>query len=89
MSDSRALVERRRKLLYRSIYTGTRETDLLLGGFARAHLDGFDHDQLDVYEALLAIEDPRLYTWIVGMETPPPAYDTDILKLIQSFNNAR
>ena len=71
MPDSPALAERRRKLLYRSLYTGTRETDLLLGRFARARLAGLGPDQLDAYEALLAIEDPRLYTWITGMEVPP------------------
>ncbi len=88
MPDSPALAERRRKLLYRSLYTGTRETDLLLGRFARARLAGLGPNQLDAYEALLAIEDPRLYTWITGMEVPPPAYDTDVLHMIRCFHHA-
>ena len=60
--------DRRRKLQYRSDYTGTRETDLLLGSFARRHLANLSERQLDEYEALLEIEDPRLFKWISGME---------------------
>ena len=79
------LDERRKKLLYRSAYTGTKETDLLLGRFAQDHLNRLDERQLDDYEALLQIEDPRLYKWISGMEPAPKFYQTDVLKLIQNF----
>ena len=79
------LDERRKKLLYRSAYTGTKETDLLLGRFAQNHLFGLDERQLDDYEALLQIEDPRLYKWISGMETAPKEYQSDVLKLIKDF----
>tara|TARA_B100001123_G_C14736849_1_gene799283 strand:- start:339 stop:602 length:264 start_codon:yes stop_codon:yes gene_type:complete len=77
--------ERRKKLLYRSAYTGTKETDLLLGRFAREHLGRLNERQLDDYEALLQIEDPRLYKWISGMEHAPKAYQSDVLKLIREF----
>ena len=76
---------RLRRLRYRSDYTGTRETDLLLGAFARQHLAELDGRQLDAYEALLEIEDPRLYKWISGMESPPERYATDVLEMIRNF----
>jgi antitoxin CptB len=75
----------RKRLRYRSNYTGTKETDLLLGGFARAHLDRLDAAQLAAYEALLAVPDPRLYKWATGQEAPPPEHDTDVLRLIRNF----
>ncbi len=78
--------ERLRRLQYRSDYTGTRETDLLLGGFARQHLASLNVRQLGDYESLLAIEDPRLYKWISGMEEPPERYQTDVLALIRNFS---
>ena len=80
------LGERRKKLIYRSAYTGTKETDLLLGGFARRHMATLTKGQLDSYETLLEIEDPRLYKWISGMEEAPAAYQTDVLELIKNFN---
>jgi antitoxin CptB len=79
------LSARRKKLLYRSAYTGTKETDLLLGGFARRHMATLTDAQLDSYEALLEIEDPRLYKWISGMEEAPAAFQNDVLELIRDF----
>lgn len=77
---------RRKRLRYRSSYTGTKETDLLLGAFADRHLDALSEAELDDYEALLEIEDPRLYTWITGQETPPSEYDTPVLHKIRAFD---
>lgn len=79
------LSERRKKLIYRSSYTGTKETDLLLGGFARRHMATLTEAQLESYETLLEIEDPRLYKWISGMEEAPLEYQTDVLDLIRDF----
>lgn len=79
------LSDRRKKLLYRSAYTGTKETDLLLGAFARRHMATLTEPQLASYEALLEIEDPRLYKWIAGMEEAPPEYQSDVLVLIRDF----
>lgn len=79
------LDDRRKKLLYRSAYTGTKETDLLLGAFARATLPELDDEGLDTYEALLEIPDPRLYKWITGQEEAPAEYETPILQMIRNF----
>ncbi|WP_339852445.1 succinate dehydrogenase assembly factor 2, partial [uncultured Nisaea sp.] len=73
------LDDRRKKLIYRSAYTGTKETDLLLGAFARTHIADLDEAGLDTYETLLEIPDPRLYKWITGQEEAPEEYETPIL----------
>lgn len=83
MSDS--LDDRRKRLKYRSAYTGTKETDVLLGAFAERHLAGLDEAQVDDYERLLEIEDPRLYKWITGQEQPPAEHDTAVLRMIKDF----
>ncbi|MBH67344.1 MAG: succinate dehydrogenase assembly factor 2 [Rhodospirillaceae bacterium] len=79
------ILEWRKRLKYRSFYTGTKETDLILGQFAAKHLDSFNAAQLDDYEKLLKIEDPRLYKWISGMELPPSCYQTEVFYLIKEF----
>ncbi len=76
---------RRKRLYYRSAYTGTKETDVLLGAFAERHLAALDEQQLDDYEKLLEIDDPRLYKWITAQESPPAEFDTPVLRLIQAF----
>ena len=78
---------RRKRLSFRSWHRGTRESDLILGGFADAHLAGFDDDQLDLYEALLECADADLFDWITGRANPPPEHDHDVTRLLLSFSN--
>ncbi len=51
-------------LRYRAGHRGTRELDLLLGRYANAHLDGMTDEQLDAFEAVLALPDPIIASWI-------------------------
>lgn len=80
-SDAR----RRKRLLYQSRHRGTKEADLILGGFALAHMSSLTQDQFARFEALLEESDPDLMSWIAGQSVPPPAHDNDVLKLIRSF----
>ncbi len=50
--SSADLSERRRRLLFRSWHRGIRETDLLLGRFADAHIGDMTDGDLDEYERL-------------------------------------
>ena len=79
-------IDRIKRLKYRSFYTGTKETDLILGNFAEKYLHTLELEQLDDYEELLKIEDPRLYKWITGKEEAPGAFQTTVLDLIKEFN---
>ena len=80
---------RRKRLLFRSWHRGTRETDLILGRFADAHLDAFDDGQLDRFEALLECEDADLFDWVSGRTAPPAAHDHDVMRLLLAFRGAR
>lgn len=53
--------------------------DLILGGFADQYLDQFTQEELDRYEALLEENDPDIYNWITGRETPPSRTDTALV----------
>lgn len=76
---------RRKRLLFRSWHRGTRETDLLLGSFAEAHIAGLSEAQLDRYEALLENNDGDLFDWITGRAPAPPEQDSDVLRLLCQF----
>jgi antitoxin CptB len=79
------LERRRKRLRYRSWHRGTRETDLIFGRFADAHLGAMTAEQLDRYAALLENSDPDLYNWIAGRAPVPAAFDHDVMKLLKSF----
>ena len=79
---------RRKRLLFRSWHRGTRESDLILGRFAEAHLDGFDAGQLDRYERLLECSDADLFDWVSGRAPPPAEHDHDVTRLLLAFRGA-
>jgi len=76
---------RLKRLRYRSHYTGTKETDIILGGFADLYLDGLTPEQLDQFEALVATPEPDVYMWISGRKPVPEAFDNDIMAMLQNF----
>jgi antitoxin CptB len=78
---------RKKRLLFRSWHRGTRESDLILGRFAEAHLDRFDEAQLDRYEALLQCSDAEIFDWVSGRAPPPPEYDHDVTRLLLAFRS--
>jgi antitoxin CptB len=85
MTDPHA--RQRKRLMFQSSRRGTKESDMILGGFARAHLAGMDEGQLARYEALLEQNDPDVLGWVMGTRTPPPEHDNDVLALLIEFKN--
>lgn len=83
VEDQRTI--RLRRLIYQASYTGMKETDLLLGHFAKVHLPNMNDRQLDDFEALLAAGDDRIHAWVVGSDPLPDIYDTDVFELIKNF----
>ena len=78
---------RKKRLLFRSWHRGTRESDLILGRFAEAHLAGFDAAQLGRYEALLECSDAEIFDWVAGRAPPPPDHDHDVTRLLLAFRH--
>lgn len=79
---------RRRRLKIRSWRRGTREMDLLLGGY-------FDHfgaamtaNELDAFDALLAENDTELYAWI-SAASPTPAPHAPLIAAITAHQAAQ
>lgn len=79
------LETRRKRLAYRSCHRGTKEMDILLGGFAGRHLSAFTAAQLDRFESLLQNSDPDLYGWITGQDSVPEDQDSDVMRLLKDF----
>jgi antitoxin CptB len=85
MGGGKDLETRRKRLLYRSVYRGNKENDILLGQFARAHIAGFDEAELDQYERILAAGDNDIYDWVSGRVAIPPEVDSPVLRRLLAF----
>ena len=79
------LINRRKKLLYRASYRGFKEADLLIGGFARAHLGDMTASDLDEFETLLTHNDRDLYAWAMGKVEPPPDVEGPVFESLRAF----
>jgi antitoxin CptB len=86
--SSEGLSDRQRRLLFRSWHRGIRETDLLLGRFADAHIADLSDRDMDIYERLLDVPDHDLYVWVTGEVSVPDEYRSDLLDRIIGFHKA-
>jgi antitoxin CptB len=62
---------RRRRLVFRANHRGTKEADLMIGGFVTRHAATLDSAQLDELEALLELPDVDLADWLTGRREAP------------------
>jgi antitoxin CptB len=76
---------RRRRIRFRAWHRGTRELDLVMGGFADAALAGLDDAELDQLEHLLDLPDPLVFAWLAGFEDIPAEEDSALLKKVRAF----
>ena len=74
-----------KKLIYRSKYTGTRETDILLGKFAENYLYKLSDDNLLSYEKLLQSGDPRIWRLSIDVEKTKSDKEEYIINLIKKY----
>ena len=74
-----------KKLIYRSKYTGTRETDILLGNFAEIHLKNLDDNDLLAYQDLLNSGDPRIWRLSIDIEKSESFKENFLIDLIKEF----
>jgi antitoxin CptB len=83
LSETRDM--RCKRLLHRSRYRGTKESDLLFGQFAANYLASLDDVQLGRYEALLDEPDQDVLAWIYGRSSLPTRHDHDVFGLLRAF----
>ena len=54
-----------KKLLYRANHRGTKEMDLVIGGFANENLKKLTFEELKEFEILLNFTDKELSSWLL------------------------
>ena len=88
LRTSHGLDVRRRRVLFRAWRRGTREMDLLMGGFADARIAELSERELTDFEALLMVPDPDLYAWLTRAAPPPANYSTPVLNALIRFHHS-
>ncbi len=76
---------RRRRILFRAWHRGTREMDLVMGGFADAEIGGLQPSEMEAFERLLDLQDVDLLKWITGEIAVPAEFDTALFRRMAAF----
>jgi antitoxin CptB len=74
---------RRRRLLFRANHRGTRENDILVGGFVSARIAAFTDADIDALEAIMDLPDPQLADWLTGRAPIPAEHDAPLLRAMR------
>ena len=77
----------RKKLYWRSIRRGMKESDLLLGGFARQNLYSMTETEIIQFEAILSLFDADFMNYVTGKKPIPVDLDTAIFHALKSFKS--
>jgi antitoxin CptB len=77
---------RLRRLHFRSHHRGTREADMLIGGFFDAAHAGWDAGEIELFEALIEEQDVDIMAWAIGSAEVPGKYEGSISKALKQLN---
>lgn len=77
---------RHKRLRFRAWHRGTKEMDLIMGGFADAHIESLSTAELDQFEELMEQADDTVYGWIAGREPVPGEFNTPLFQRIATLD---
>ena len=77
---------RLKRLRFRAWHRGTKEADLLSGGFFDHFSASWNDSEIDWFETLLEEEDVEIMAWAIGMQPPPPRYEGPLMRRMQQLD---
>ena len=77
---------RLKRLRFRAWHRGTKEADMLIGGFLDAFGTSWDGEEMDWFEALLEEQDVDIMAWAIGTAEPPERYRGAMMRRLQALN---
>ena len=74
------------QIIYRSTHRGTKEMDILLGGFVKKYINKLDDDELIELDKILNYEDEVLYKFYFNKSDYKKANDdSKFIKMLKEF----
>ncbi len=78
--------DRLKRLRFRAWHRGTREADLLIGGFFDRHHGAWGDADAAWFEALLEEQDVDIMAWAFGTAPPPERYQGDMMRRLRTLD---
>jgi len=73
-------------LRYRAWHRGTREADMMIGGFFDAHSVTWDAATRESFAALLDETDVDIMAWAIGVQTVPDRFAGPMMEAMQRLD---
>lgn len=77
---------RLKRLHFRSHHRGTKEADLLIGGFFDSAHARWDDAEIALFEELIEEQDVDIMAWAIGIEPAPDRYAGSIVEALKQLN---
>jgi antitoxin CptB len=74
---------RLKRLRFRAWHRGTREADMLVGGFFDAHAENWNDEQLGWFEALMDEQDVDIMAWAIGSADAPERWAGPMMEALK------
>ena len=75
----------KKKIIYRSIYRGTKEMDILLGSFVKKYINILKDKELIYLLDLLKVDDENLYKFYQGQKMHIKIEINNVTELFRNF----
>ena len=78
-----------KRLHWRAHHRGTKEADLLVGGFFDAHHESWGDDERALFEAMLEEQDVDIMAWAHGTAVPPARFEGPMIEALRKLDYIR
>ena len=77
---------RLRRLRFRAWHRGTKEADMLIGGFFDRYGESWSEEEMVWFETLLEEQDVDIMAWAIGTAPPPARYAGSMMERLKTLN---
>jgi antitoxin CptB len=78
-----------KRLAWRAHHRGTREADMLIGGFFDAHSGSWSAADRALFAAMLDEQDVDIMAWAVGTAQPPARFEGPMIEALKRLDYIR
>ena len=78
-----------RALKYRAWHRGTREADMMIGGFFDAHHASWNADDRALFASMLEEQDVDIMAWAIGTAEPPERFAGPMIDALKRLDYIR
>ena len=75
-----------KRLAWRAHHRGTREADLLIGGFFDAHNASWGSAERALFDEMLSEQDVDIMAWAHGSAKPPERFDGPMIEALKRLD---